>query len=491
MNNTNLDIEKIFSSPDQYEDLGAPYVIDESEFITDIKEDNPSEVITELLKDEEFTLSDEQQRAFDIIENTNESMLLSGPGGTGKSYLLRYLIRNTKKNILVTATTGIAAYNVMGCTIHSGLQIAARSIYYPNNYMSILKDKGLTESLVNKLDLLIIEEASMLRADLAQILDKLFRELRHRPAELFGGVQLLLVGDLSQIEPVVQSNKLEYMDSKKYIDTYFNGNPFFFSYAPLSNLRSVRLTKVFRQSDATFLYILDSIRSRTNLSYVLPQINKRVCPYQLIPNKDDTIIICGTNKVAKEYNSAKRSELHGPEYIYNAVYDERIDKSAYPMETEVRLKVGSKVMILVNSRELGVNNGTIGIVQALTEDYATVRVKLNNGEYSDVTITRYPFKIAVPKVEGDSISCDYLEFNQLPLREAWALTVHKAQGQSFDNVHIDIDKAFAHGQIYTALSRCRTIEGLTLEHPIKDSDVIVRKEVLEKIREEENGYTNY
>lgn len=430
------------------------------------------------------TLTKEQQEVLDKL-NQGVSCFLTGNGGAGKSYLIQQFIKHSKKKILVTATTGIAACNIGGCTIFSGLGLKTRSVYVQKQWESLLINKSFTENIIKNIDCLIIDEASMLRVDFFAMLDQLFRKIRGKD-EFFGGCQLILVGDVIQLEPVTKTAPDLFHNSKEWIKQYYNDEPFFFGYTPALNLPVLKLTHIFRQSDKYFIGLLENIRYKYNLSQTLNELNKRVIHYDFIEDQDNTIIICGTNKVAQQYNIMKREALpfSNPEMTYIADISGNLSKQDYPMEEELTIKVGAKVMVLVNKPDLKVNNGTIGIVKSLTEDSVTITVTdPMTKQARDVKLEPHEFKIQIPiSASPDSVTYKTISFVQIPLREAWAITVHKSQGQTFEKVHLDLDKAFAHGQVYTALSRCKSLEGLTLEHPLKETDIIVRQSTIDYMK---------
>lgn len=409
-------------------------------------------------------LSPEQQKLFDKLETTSSNMFITGKAGTGKSVLLQYFKQNSSKRLVVVAPTGVAALNVGGQTIHSLFRI-------PPEF--ITKDKlrltPKTALLLRNLDTVVIDEISMVRADLMDAIDYLLKQARNNNLP-FGGVQMAMFGDLYQLPPVVHDPELH-----KYFADNHGGFYFFHAHAWRDiPLEIYELSTIFRQKDEAFKDILNSIRSGSFDEQLLSRLNARVTVE--IP-EEGIITLVTTNSLASEINNRKLGQLEGELKEYRASIFGQLEQSSFPTDEVLRLKKGAQVMLIKNDREKKWVNGTIGFIHSLSG--SEVKVNIDGIVYSVPRETwskiRYYYNQEKKKVEEEVIS----SFTQFPLKLAWALTVHKSQGQTYGSVAVDLgDGAFAHGQTYVALSRCKTLEGLYLKREVLREDVIVDPAVI-------------
>ncbi len=408
--------------------------------------------------------------AHNIVENTGTSLFLTGKAGTGKTTFLRALQQQSRKRIVVTAPTGIAAINAGGVTLHSFFQLDFAP-FIPGQPPRRDKYRFSKEKLkiIRGMDLLVIDEISMVRADLLDAVDDALRRLRdrHRP---FGGVQLLLIGDLQQLAPVLLPNEREIIE-KHY------RSPYFFDSHALQQIHyeTVELNEVFRQNDEDFLELLNAIREHRADRSVLARINDRFIPGFDPDDNAGYIRLVTHNNQAAAINTRKLDLLPTPEHLFEATIEGRFPESSYPADKELRVKVGAQVMFIKNDSETPRRyyNGMIGHVVAI-DDEEGIAVRTDDG--SDI--------ITVTPVEWENISYSIDEqaneivekkegsFQQYPLKAAWAITIHKSQGLTFSRAIIDATRSFAHGQAYVALSRCRTLQGLVLDNPLPPSAII-------------------
>ena len=413
---------------------------------------------------DDFELSQEFIDTFNLIEGTNKNIYLTGDAGTGKTTFLKYLVANTKKRVVVLAPTGVAALNVGGQTIHSFFGL-------PPTYIqkSDIRKLPLEKSqLVKALDVIIIDEASMVRADLMDAVDYALRWNLGKKDIPFGGVQLVLVGDVCQLPPVVDKD-LQKIMAKEYKSPYFfDANVF-----DRAEVFYFEMTKQYRQTDFKLIELLNKIRTKNLTDADLAILNQRVTDAEL----DGSVVLTMTNKDAAYINNGKLNELDYPEHHFEATISGRFyDETSYPADKALRLKKGARVMMLRNDPGHRWVNGTMAVIEELTEDSVKVLV---GGNVYDVSLcewdrVEYRFNRAEGVIEKDVIGV----FKQYPLKLAWAITVHKSQGQTFDAIFIITGRgAFVHGQIYVGLSRCRTFDGIFLLNPIKHRDIIFDKRV--------------
>ena len=415
-------------------------------------------------KDEIFEMAERYVKA------TGRSVFLTGKAGTGKTTFLKYVTQTTSKRFVVLAPTGVAAINAGGSTIHSFFQLPlcpylpdvkelVTEYQMPERYRSLRKERI---RIIRTLDLLIIDEISMVRADLLDAVDMTLRRYR-RNDKPFGGVQLLMIGDAQQLSPVVKESERQYM-SQVY------PSPYFFHSKALQKLSyvTIELQKVHRQKDAEFLDILNSIRRNRISHEMLDRLNSRVRAYE---NDDEVIRLTTHNAQADEVNERKLAELPGEPVTFGAEIEGDFPENIYPADEILSLKKGAQVMFIRNDSEAGFYNGKIGWVTDITAQ-GTVSVTDADGLVINVAPAEWPnLQYALDESTGEIRQSVVGTFKQLPLRIAWAITIHKSQGLTFDKVIIDAGAAFAFGQVYVALSRCRTLEGISLDTPIRQSAI--------------------
>lgn len=414
-------------------------------------------------KPKDIELSEEATEVLNLFENTIQNVFLTGKAGTGKSTLLRYFRATTKKNHAVIAPTGIAAINVQGQTIHSflgfGIDITPSRVRY------VSSDKLM---VIRNLQTLIIDEISMVRADLLDCIDKSLR-LNRRNGIPFGGVQIIAIGDPYQLPPIVKTS------DQKYIDQVYGGPYFFHSKSfKLGKFQIRELSKIHRQKDEAFKQILNGIRDGSHTEKDIELLNALI-----LNNKptSDTVKLVTTNALARTINDMEMNTLMGIGKIYKAhVFGEFRDKDM-PTDIDLLIKEGALVMLLNNDRERRWVNGNTAKVIAVDE--ATIKVKFDDNTFAVVEPyewdnIRFIYNEEEGKIEPQIVG----RFIQIPVKPAWAITIHKAQGQTHNKVHIDFGRgAFATGQAYVALSRCTTLEGLSLESPLMMHDILVDKHV--------------
>ena len=435
----------------------------------------PTQVQT-LVLPPNFEISPEMQSAINAVSK-KQSVFITGRAGTGKSTLLTYLMQDAlKDNYVVVAPTGVAALNVGGSTIHKFFgflpDITFEHIespdYHPRS-MSIMKN----------LKTLIIDEISMVRADLLDCVDKALRRYGPKPNKPFGGVQLVLVGDLFQLTPIVADSEQEFLYS--HYET-----PFFFSSYGYRDMHFERiiLNKVYRQNELEFLEILNGIRVNQTTPELLDLLNTRVQP-DFEPLKDKFFItLVATNSLANKINQRELEKLDGELFQSKAHITGALSKSEYPTELEIFFKVGSQIMMLNNDAEGRWVNGTLATIEAINlengkrDPHLMVKIASSNERYE---VTKHIWEVKRPRSMGNKLVYDIIgAFTQFPFMLAWAVTIHKSQGKTFENVIIDLAaKAFAAGQLYVALSRCTTLDGIILKQPIDSSQVILDERVLE------------
>ena len=406
-----------------------------------------------------------------IIEGTGTSLFLTGKAGTGKTTFLRNLRSSSRKRIVVCAPTGIAAINAGGVTLHSFFQLDFGPFVPGMNNGTRRKFSYSKEKLriIRGMDLLVIDEVSMVRADLLDAVDDVLRRLRDR-TKPFGGVQLLLIGDLQQLAPVVREEERHLLEGRYK-------SLFFFDSVALQQLpyETVELNEVFRQKDADFLGMLNAIRENRADKTVLDKLNSRCIP-GFNPGDDEGYIRLTThNGIANDINRQKLDELPSQPHVFECHIEGKFPETSYPADPELTLKVGAQVMFIKNDTGMdrAYYNGMIGQVVAIDEEYGVAVRPQEGGEiiqvlpvdWDNISYTVNPeTKEIVEHKEGT--------FTQYPLKLAWAVTIHKSQGLTFDRAIIDVKRSFAHGQTYVALSRCRTLQGLVLVNPVSPSSII-------------------
>ena len=407
------------------------------------------------------------------VKSTGRSVFLTGKAGTGKTTFLKYITSTTAKRFIVLAPTGVAAINAGGSTIHSFFQLPlcpylpdvkelVTEYQMPERYRSLRKERI---RIIRTLDLLIIDEISMVRADLLDAVDMTLRKYR-RNERPFGGVQLLMIGDAQQLSPVVKETERQYM-------TQVYPSPYFFHSKVLQKLPyvTIELQKVHRQKDADFLDVLNAVREDKLTPRLLDRINSRVgVTPDIAEDGTEPIRLTTHNVRADEVNSRKLAELPGEFSSYVAEVEGEFPEHSYPAEETLVLKPGAQVMFIRNDSEGRYYNGKLAKVEKIAKGVVTVSD--SDGMMTDVT----PVEWNNSQYELDEDSGEICQkvlgtFRQIPLRIAWAITIHKSQGLTFDKVIIDAGAAFAFGQVYVALSRCRSLEGIFLESAISGSGI--------------------
>ena len=427
----------------------------------------------------------EFQDAWSVITRTNRSVFLTGKAGTGKSTFLKYICTNTKKNHIVLAPTGIAAVNVGGQTMHSFFKIPFKPLLPDDpdiaNITRLRKMLRYTKEkvkLIRELDLIIIDEISMVRADVIDFVDRVLRVYSGNMREPFGGKQLLLVGDIFQLEPVVTHDMRDIL--RRYYKNFFFFNARAFAQI---NLVSVELKKIYRQTDSDFISLLDRVRVNRATSNDIARLNQRCNPDYQEVNETFAITLATRRDTVDSINDEHMQALKTTEYTYHGRIEGDFPENSLPTALRLVLKEGAQVIFIRNDKEGRWYNGTIGKVTRLNDDQ--VYVTLENGEEMDVLPEiwenmQYTYNEKEKKVEEKVLGT----FMQIPIKPAWALTVHKSQGLTFNHVVIDfVGGAFTGGQTYVALSRCTSMEGITLLKPLSERDIIVNMAVVDFSRQ--------
>ena len=433
--------------------------------------------------------NDEFQNAWKLINYTHQSVFLTGKAGTGKSTFLKYIRDNIKKKYVVLAPTGIAAVNVGGVTMHSFFRIPLKPLLPDDPDFAVkrlrerMKYPKDLRKLIKELELIIIDEISMVRADVIDFIDKILRVYSSNMREPFGGKQLLLVGDIFQLEPVVTS------DMREVLRTHYQ-NSYFFSANAFSQIEIVpiELKKIYRQNDSQFISMLDRIRMGRPLQEDVLKLNQRVFERDSASTSDDKMVMTLATRrdMVDTINENRLKELSSKEMTYTGQITGDFPENSLPTTMELTIKVGAQVVFIKNDREKRWVNGSIGKIVKAKKN--SIEIELESGA-----------KYAVEKAVWENIVYKYDEktnrvienvigtFEQYPIKLAWALTVHKSQGLTFNNVVIDIGRgAFSSGQTYVALSRCRSFEGMQLRSTVSERDIFVNPSIIEFSRQFNN-----
>lgn len=410
-------------------------------------------------------LTPQMQLVMDYVETTNTAVFLTGKAGTGKTTLLQLIRQQTRKKFAVIAPTGVAAINAGGMTIHSFFQLPFGPLIPGGSSQPERNYTDEKNELLATLELLIIDEVSMVRPDVLDQIDLVLRNIKMN-SQSFGGVQLLLIGDLSQLSPIIKDEEWA------LLSRYYN-TPYFFSSLALQKTPYVciELSHVFRQKEQAFVSILNEIRDQCLSAENLALLNNAYRP-GFIPTAEEPYITLTThNSIVQQLNGEFLVALAGIEQEFKATIRGEFPKDAYPTETELKLKVGAQVMFVKNdsSAEKKYYNGKIGTVIRMDSD----TVYVGCGGYEEIAVQALEWANVKYALQNEEISeTNAGSFAQIPLKLAWAITIHKSQGLSFDRAIIDVSEAFAHGQAYVALSRCRTLSGLVLRNPIRLENII-------------------
>ncbi len=424
-----------------------------------------------MTKNKPLELSGEFVQILDCIEKEGQNLFVTGRAGTGKSTLLQLLRNSTRKNSVVLAYTGVAALHVQGQTIHSFFGFPPR--FFPKSEIRKRKDRKIFQ----KLELLIIDEISMVRADVLDHIDYFLRLNRNSPLP-FGGVQVVFFGDLFQLPPVIASDEEAFLFNAVYPTPYFFAAQVFqHGFA----LETIELTKVYRQDNKHFLRLLDNLRLNRADADDLEALNTRFIP-KFEPS-GFFITITARNATADAINQKELARLPGKEIPLTAKVSGTFNPALYPTEALLRLKPDAQVMLLKNDPERHYANGTIGRVLDFTDETLTIAIE-EGGQSRQVKVGRASWEMlrySMDANDPEKITAETIGvFEQFPVKLAWAVTIHKAQGKTFDHVIIDLGRgAFEHGQTYVALSRCRTLEGIVLRQPIRQMDILTDERVVD------------
>lgn len=426
-----------------------------------------------------FNRMDSYELAFDFALHTDRNLFITGKAGTGKTTFLHRLKEASRKQMAVVAPTGVAAINAGGTTIHSFFQLPL-SPFIPtaegrNNLVAKTKMRSHRRRVLQELELLVIDEISMVRADLLDAIDASLRHFRYRINEPFGGVQVIFIGDMFQLAPVVKEEEWRLLSS------YYQGPYFFHSHAILQEPPlHIEFEKIYRQTNSSFIRLLNEIRndSLTEESYHL--LEKRYDPLFTPPEEENYIILTTHNYKADRINTEELDKLEGKTFTFEAGIDGDYPERNYPTEPSLELKVGAKVMFLRNDseEERRFYNGKTGVVDKIEGERVTVRcqgeepIEVERATWENIG---YSVDTETKQVEENILG----KFSQFPLRLAWAITIHKSQGLTFDKAVIDAGAAFAPGQVYVALSRCRSLEGIVLHSRISRTSIYTDQQIVD------------
>lgn len=420
-------------------------------------------------------MNEESILAWNIIEKTSANLFLTGKAGTGKTTFLKQLKEKSPKRMVVLAPTGIAAINAGGMTIHSFFQLPF-SPYIPGTTFGSGEQKRyqfskLKRNIIRSIDLLVIDEISMVRSDLLDAIDSVLRQYRKRHDLPFGGVQLLMIGDLQQLAPVVTAQEEQLL--KEHYDT-----PFFFSSNALKQVGylTVELKKVYRQQDEQFISLLNQIRENRASDATLQALNQRFIPNFEPPKNSNFIRLTTHNAPAQYINEQQLAALPSRAFSYTAEVEDNFPESSYPADFMLTLKPGAQVMFIKNDPQHHFYNGMIGEVIGVKPDEEgdkiIVRSKDSDEEFELEKMEWVNAKYTINEETKEIEETVEGKFRQYPLRLAWAITIHKSQGLTFEHAIIDASHSFTHGQTYVALSRCKTLEGMVLSQPLSRGAII-------------------
>jgi ATP-dependent DNA helicase PIF1 len=420
------------------------------------------------LDTEEIDINPDFKACLHEMERTDNCLFITGKAGTGKSTLLRYWRKHTRKKAVVLAPTGIAALNIGGQTIHSFFGFPPRPL--KKEEIKVRRNRKMFQAL----DAIVIDEISMVRADMLEQIDYFLR-VNTNIRKPFGGIQMIFFGDLFQLPPVIASREEKMLFQQNY------DSPYFFSAAVFKKeleINMIELRQVYRQDNRRFIRLLDSIRLRRIDEEEFEELNERYI--EDFKDDDFYVILSARNASVDQINKEKLEELDTETFSYLAQITGSV--SVLPADTPLDLKVGAQVMFLKNDPKRRYVNGTVGKVQELTQHSIKVSILKPNGTIGLISVEQYEWDVVKhtmnEKLEIDTENVG--KFTQYPLRLAWAMTIHKSQGKTFDRVIVDMGKgAFEFGQTYVALSRCRTLEGIVLRRPLKPQDIFVDERIVD------------
>lgn len=421
------------------------------------------------MKNIPIDINTEFENALDIMENSKRHLFITGRAGTGKSTLLNYFKENTAKEVAVLAPTGVAALNVQGQTIHSFFGFKPDITLH-----KVKKIPGFEGKMYKEIETIIIDEVSMVRADLLDCIEKFLRLNGPYKKQWFGGVQMIFIGDLYQLPPVVSSAEREIFSDRYETPYFFSAQVF---QEETFDMDFVELEKVYRQTDADFISLLNSIRNRSCTDEDMKLLNRNYRPDFIPPDDGFYIVLTTTNDLAAARNMEKLEALAGETQSYISVLSGKFDRSSFPTEEVLQLKPGAQVMLVNNDRYGRWVNGTLGKIAHVEEDGDAeedyIPVMLQNGDIVDVEPHTWElFEYQYDREKKRITTRKTGSFTQYPIRLAWAVTIHKSQGKTFDRVVIDMGRgAFAHGQVYVALSRCISFDGITLTRKMTKSQI--------------------
>jgi hypothetical protein len=410
-----------------------------------------------------LTITDEFKKAYQMMEN-GESFFLTGKAGSGKSSILKYFRAKTNKTVVVLAFTGLAAINVNGQTIHSFFNLPIGFIDTDS-----VKFKAYLMEIMRSVDTIIIDEVSMVRADLMDAINKSLQKHRGNTKH-FGGVQMIFIGDLYQLSPIVEKDLGE-------VYSHYYKTPFFFDAHVFELLRLplINLEKIHRQKEENLIQILNNVRERKNIKETLKLLNDKVTTDFSLLADNDTVILCTTNNKVVEINRLFLDRIKLSEFKFRAIVDGTFDAKSYPTDEVLVLKEGAKIIFVKNDPGKLYVNGDVGIIRKLDQYFIDVEVKKRHIRLNRDKWEKVKYKMKHGRVSKEVIGT----FEQYPIKLAWAITIHKSQGQTYDSVIIDLDSgAFTSGQTYVALSRARTMEGIKLKRPVAESDIILDERIL-------------
>lgn len=413
----------------------------------------------------------ESMMAWNILEKTSANLFLTGKAGTGKTTFLKELKRKSPKRMVVVAPTGIAAINAGGVTIHSFFQLPI-SPYLPGTTFGGGEQKryqfsNVKRNIIRTMDLLVIDEISMVRSDLLDAIDSVLRQYRKRHDLPFGGVQLLMIGDLHQLAPVVTEQE-EKMLREHYV------TPYFFSSNALQQARylTIELKTVYRQQDEKFISLLNQVRDNKATMETLNALNQRYIPNFIPPVGENYIRLTTHNAPAQHINEQELDKLSSQAYSFTAEVEDNFPESSYPADYKLILKQGAQIMFIKNDPQHRFYNGMIGEVKSIVGSKIGVQSKDTGEEFelerAEWTNSKYTLNEKTGEIEETVEGV----FRQYPVRLAWAITIHKSQGLTFEHAVIDASRSFSYGQTYVALSRCKSLEGMVLSAPLSQSAII-------------------